>query len=69
MKDSGDLLYHLPVHADARDGESYGGSYLPKGEGKILTHLDVFLVEAMGHIYGSQTDLNEKKQDEKKQED
>ena len=37
-KDSGDLLFCLPVHADARDGEDYGGGTVAR-EGKILTQI------------------------------
>ena len=35
---SGDLLSRSPVHADARDGENYGGGTTVR-EGKILTQI------------------------------
>ena len=38
-KGSGDLLSRSPVHADARDGEDYGGGAAARG-GKTLTQID-----------------------------
>ena len=45
MKDSGNLLSRLLVHADARDGVNYCGGAASR-RGKTLSRLDVFLAEA-----------------------
>jgi hypothetical protein len=46
-KGFGDLLSCSSAHADARDGEGYGGGTAAR-RGKTLSRFDVFLVEAIG---------------------
>ena len=42
---SGDLLFHSPVHADARNGEDYSSGAAAR-RGKILTQIRLILVKA-----------------------